>query len=438
MCISSDIDQISANFGRKYIQDDIIWLTTHQSVASDYDMKFDRHRVETPKPISAHHPLRVEEYILAVCHEIQAMHRTISQSDQVKLVIVDLDDTLWRGVIAEEGLGNPMLTEGWPIAFVEALTYLKKRGVLLAIASKNDETRIRELWSWIYGSRLELSDFASVKINWQPKTENIEAILKETNLLPRSAVFIDDNPVERANVAAAFPDMRVLGAEPYQFRRILLWAPETQVAYVTDESARRTEMIHAQVERENTRSRLSRDDFLETLGVSVRLYCVVGIQDVRFARAFELINKSNQFNTTGRRWTQDECAAALAEGTGFWAFEVSDRFTSYGIVGVAIVRAGCFEQFVMSCRVVGLGVEIAAIGAITETIAGPVTACFLKTDANHLCRDLFARCGFVAEGDAWSLPQGAAVPRLVHIHDIEIAPPPPMITRRASASPASQ
>ncbi len=426
-----DIDQISANFGRKYIQDDVIWLTTHQSVTSDYDVSFDRHRVETPTPISAHHPSRGEEYIIAVCHEIQAMHRTLTQADQVKLVIVDLDDTLWRGVVAEEGLGNPMLAEGWPVAFVEALTYLKKRGVLLAIASKNDETRIRELWPWIYGARLELSDFASVKINWLPKTENIETILKETNLLPRSVVFIDDNPVERANVAAAFPDMRVLGAEPYQFRRILLWAPETQVAYVTDESARRTEMIQAQVERENTRSRLSRDAFLETLDVSVRLYRIAGLQDPRFARAFELVNKSNQFNTTGRRWTQDECAAAFDEGACFWAFEVTDRFTSYGIVGVAILRAGCFEQFVMSCRVVGLGVEVAAVGAIAGTIAGPITAGFLKTDANHLCRDLFARCGFVADGDAWSLPPGAEVPRLAHIRDIAIAPP--NIAGRAAA-----
>ena len=416
-----DIDQISANFGRKYFQDDVVSLTTHQSVTSTYESSFDSHRLEPPKLINEHHILRVEEYVLAVCHEIQALHRTVSQSDQVKLVIVDLDDTLWRGVVAEEGLGNPMLTEGWPIAFVEALAYLKKRGVLLAIASKNDETRIRELWPHIYGSRLELSDFASVKINWQPKSENIAAILKEMNLLSRSVVFIDDNPVERAAVLNAFPDIRVLGSEPYQFRRVLLWAPETQVAYITDESSRRTEMIQAQVERETTQGRLTRAEFLDTLGVRMRLFPVGTLNDQRFARALELINKSNQFNTTGRRWTQDECAAAFAAGTQFWAFEVEDRFTHYGIVGVAIKTGNRLDQFVMSCRVVGLEVEIAAIGAIVATASAPATAAYVATDANHLCRDLYARCGFIEMDGGWIQPDGAGIPRPAHINELTVS-----------------
>jgi len=128
------------------------------------------------------------------------MLRTLRQIDQVKLVIVDLDDTLWRGVIAEEGIDRPMVTEGWPAGLVEALVTLKKRGVLLAIASKNDEDRIRSFWPHLYGGRLELADFASVKINWQSKAENIAQILKETNLLPRNVVFLDDNPVERARL----------------------------------------------------------------------------------------------------------------------------------------------------------------------------------------------------------------------------------------------
>lgn len=421
-----DIDQISANFGRKYIQDDLYTIITHHSTASDYDHKFDGNRLEVPQPMSRHYVLRVQEYLIAVCQELRAMYRTVRQADQVKLVIVDLDDTLWRGVIAEEGIDRQMLTEGWPLGVAEALAYLRKRGVLLAIASRNDEARIRTLWPRVYGSRLELSDFEVVKMNWEPKAANIEAILADVNLLPRNVVFIDDNPVERAAVAAAFPDMRVLSASPYAWRRILLWSPETQVAHVTEESARRTEMIKAQVARESARSRLGRDEFLASLDIRIRLLPIGDLAAQGFARALELINKSNQFNTTGRRWTQPECQAAFNTGTVFWAFEVDDRFTSYGLVGVAILTAGVIEQFVMSCRVVGLDVEIAVISSITAALPPPVRARIVPTDANFLCRDLFERCGFSNAGDHWFLPDAAKVPCPPHIRAIDTLAPVPL------------
>src|SRR5205085_3701358 len=160
---------------------------------------------------------------------------------------VDLDDTLWRGVAAEQAEQTELYglpREGWPLGFIEALMFLKQRGVLLGIVSKNDEARVRAIWQRIYGDLIQMEDFAVRKINWQPKADNIEAILDEVNLLPKSVVFIDDNPVERAAVTAAFPEMRVLGANPYLWRRILLWAPETQVAALTTASATRTEMVH--------------------------------------------------------------------------------------------------------------------------------------------------------------------------------------------------
>ena len=178
------------------------------------------------------------------------MLRTIRQTDMVKLVLVDLDDTLWRGVAAEAAEVSSTASEGWPLGFAEALMFLKSRGVLLGIVSKNDEDRVREIWRRIYGTRIRLEDFAAVKINWRPKAENIEEILAEVNLLPNSVVFIDDNPVERAAVKAAFPEIRVLGPNPYLWRRILLWSPETQVATITSESAARTEMVQKQVQRE--------------------------------------------------------------------------------------------------------------------------------------------------------------------------------------------
>ena len=124
------------------------------------------------------------------------------------------------------------------MGIIEALTMLKRRGILLAIVSKNDEATIRGLWDEIIGKRLPLSEFAVVQINWEPKAQNVEAVLRATSLLARNALFIDDNPVERESVEAAHPEIRTLGADLYAIRRTLMWAPELQVAVITRESAR--------------------------------------------------------------------------------------------------------------------------------------------------------------------------------------------------------
>ena len=306
------------------------------------------------------------------------------------------------------------------MGFAEALAFLKRRGMLLAIVSKNDETRIRELWPYIYGSRLELDDFASVKINWEPKADNVATVLQEVNLLPMSAVFIDDNSAERDDVKSTFPDIRVLGASPYEFRRTLLWASETQVAAITEESGRRTQMVQAQAERETSRSRLTRAEFLDTLQIHARLFGIDDLKDPRFARAFELINKSNQFNTTGHRWTQSECQEAFARGVTFWGFEVDDRFTQYGLVGVAITDGHHIAQFVMSCRVMGLDVELAVIAALLENMDGQVTASTQETDANLPCRDLYRRCGFVEASDGWRTLSDGTLKRPAHVRAIKL------------------
>src|SRR5262249_7391214 len=124
----------------------------------------------------------------SVWAEVVAMYRTMRQADAVKLVVVDLDDTLWAGVSGELETVGPEMIEGWYIGLAEALAYLKKRGLLLAIVSKNDDERIVSRWDQIFRGRLKLSDFAVRQINWQPKVANMETILTGVNLLPRNVV----------------------------------------------------------------------------------------------------------------------------------------------------------------------------------------------------------------------------------------------------------
>ena len=435
-----DQDQVAATMGRRYVQDDAVWVTSHNSILGDGDFEPDGERLDGPQRASEVYGLAALDFIQASWSEIRAMHRTILQIDQVKLVIVDLDDTLWRGVAAEQTERSESATEGWPIGVVEALSHLRRRGVLLALVSKNDEARVAEIWKQHYPGRLGFDDFAVRKINWRPKPENIEELLGQVNLLPHNVVFIDDNPVERAAVAQAFPDIRTFGPNPLLWRRILLWSAETQVATITAESAARTEMIQAQVVREEQRQRLSRDDFLASLGVKLRLFEIGAVDHRAFPRAIELINKTNQFNTTGRRWTESECRLAFDKGDRFVAFEVEDRFTAYGIVGILVVEEAHIAQFVMSCRVAGLDVEVAAVAELLrlwrEAGVAAVRASLVETPLNLLCRDLYERCGFAETGGEWrreALPPLAPPPHVVIVSSLPApkAPPGPDVARGA-------
>jgi FkbH-like protein len=407
-----DIDGIASGFGKRFIQDDLINASTHGAFLSDWDEERDTERIEPPKGITEYFDIRVDGFRDAVWAELLALYRTVRQLDQVKLVIVDLDDTLWRGVIAEQSDLDDDSIEGWPMGVIEALSFLKKRGILLGIISKNDESKVEGLWSAIFRGRLDLSDFVVRKINWQPKIDNLEEILHEVNLLSRNVVFIDDNPVERAAIQAAFPDVRVLGAELYQIRRILMWSPETQVPFVSAESARRTEMVHGQVEREKERKKVPRNEFLRDLKIRVRLFDITAVDDDRFPRCLELVNKTNQFNTSGQRRTSESCGTLFRSAGSFLAFEVSDRYTRYGIVGVIVLKRDSdgthIEQFVMSCRVFGLDVEMAVLKAVVqrEKTGRQVTAFLAKLSNNQPCWDVYQRVGLVeGAGDGlWVVP----------------------------------
>lgn len=403
-----DVDSICATLGRRYIQDDVLQLTNHGALINDWDHQFDQKRLVPPAPIREILKDDVDNFTCALWSEADAIHRTVRQIDQVKIAIFDLDDTLWRGVLAEDGVGSPYLTEGWPMGVVEAVMTLKRRGVLLAIVSKNTEEVITNSWNHIFRGLLSLDDFAIRKINWNSKAENIAEILEVTNLLPKSAVFIDDNPVERAVVETAFPEIRTLGADVYNVSRTLLWAPETQVAVVTSESSNRTEMMQGQVVRETQRKRLSREEFLASLDLEIASSRITNTDHPNYERALELINKTNQFNTTGTRWTHEEMTQLLGRGGYMKTYTVTDRFTPYGLVAVGLVEGNDILQFVMSCRVVGLDVELSAMADLCAAIASETgnhaRGVQIETPNNLLSRDLFRRAGFNEEELATTLP----------------------------------
>jgi FkbH-like protein len=232
-------------------------------------------------------------------------------------------------------------------------------------------------------------------------------------------VFVDDNPVEREQIRAAYPGVRTMGANPFNTRRILLAAPETQIRSLTRESADRDAMMRKQMERETARSAMTREEFLTGLNARVSMGRFVDASDPRFARAFELLNKTNQFNTDGKRWTLQEINAFFADQGQLVTFSVVDKFTEYGLVGVILLQPMKITQFVMSCRVLGLEVEIGALNFLTRTIRGggdlgPITASIVETAANMPCRDVYRKAGFTDRGSgryAYESPAMAEIPK---------------------------
>ena len=413
-----DVDQISATVGKKYCQDDMVWSFTHGTTLSDGDHDHDLNRIEPPVSMQQHYTARWLEFIEALLHEIFAMHRTLKQRDAVKLVAVDLDDTLWRGVAAEGTLG---VLEGWPMGFMETLLILKKRGVLLAIVSKNDESFIRSNWDRIVQGQIALEDFAVHKINFRTKAENLAEILREVNLRPQNAVLVDDNPVERAAVQTRLPGVRVLGSQLYYLKRILLWSAETQSPAITAESTRKTEMVHGQLQRESARKMLSQEEFLQTLELRVSVSVLRHTRDVRLSRALELFNKTNQFNTTGERYTLEQFHQFFTAGRELYVIEAQDRFTQYGLIGAAWLDGNCLSHMVRSCRALGLGIEDALLAGIATRLgrqnASRMVGILRATEANTACRTFYSRNGFAQlAGDPLLWSRALSTPPAVPPH----------------------
>jgi FkbH-like protein len=420
-----DVDQVSASIGKKACQDDMVWSFTHGTTLSDGDHDHDLNRIEPPVSMQHHYVARWLEFYEALLHEVFAMYRTTLQLDLVKLVVVDLDDTLWRGVAAEGTLG---VAEGWPMGFMETLLYLKKRGIILAIVSKNDEQFITANWHRIVGGQIQLEDFAIRKINFLSKVENLTNLLREVNLRPQNVVMVDDHPVERAAIREQLPGVRVLGSQLYYLKRVLLWSPETQTSVITAESARKTALVQAQLQRETERQALSPEAFLQTLKLRVSLWRIRDTKDLNLNRALELFNKTNQFNTTGARYTLEQCHEWLTAGRQLHVIEAEDRFTQYGLIGAAWVNQNCIEHWVMSCRALGLGMEEAFLAALARQLAAHAQTDFfgrlVPTAANLACRQIFSRNGFIqvlGRPDLWSRSLAHPLPFPSHL---DLIPPP--------------
>ena len=401
-----DVDTLTAFHGKKFFQEDLLHLFSHGAYWPG-NLK-DESRIEHAPPLHEHYMVAGEMFRNALWMEIIGAFRVANPVQPVKLIVVDLDDTLWQGTLENMESMDFSMVEGWPTGLLEALSYFRDRGGMLAIVSRNHRHLVEQAWSQLYGSRFPLQNFVAVKCGFGLKSDMMLEILQETGLTPKSVLFIDDHPVQRAEIKTAFPEIRVLHGFHYYWRKIVLLAPETQVAHVSRESLNRSELVKNRIQlQQDLRSSLSRDEFLQGLGIEVELRQLEGSDDALFERSFELLNKTNQFNSTGRRWSRAEFTAFAAEHRVL-CMSVQDRYVAHGMVGLVLMRRNCIEQFVMSCRVIGLDIERGILDVllrhcIEHWSMHSVTAHYQDNGVNAMCSELLSACGFAPDpwGDGW-------------------------------------
>jgi FkbH-like protein len=384
-----DYDGLVARRGRDAWHDRRKWLTARM-------------------PIAANEQLHLAEEWVRMLHPLTGR--------VCKAVAVDLDNTLWGGVIGEDGIDGIDLDGEYPGAAYRdvqrALLDLHRRGIMLAVCSKNNVAEALEALERHPGMLLRPEHFSALRISWRDKAQGLAEIAEELSIGLDALAFVDDNPVEREFVRQARPEVSIveLPEDPLRFADAIRRAPVFQRTKLTDEDLNRGRYYAEERQRRTVQqSADSVEDFLRSLELKVE---VAPVTLATLPRAAQLTQKTNQFNLTTRRYTEDEVAALAAGGdTRVVTVRSADRFGDNGIVGVAILRLGGdsaeVDSLLLSCRVIGRAIETALLSTLVddarEAGARRLLGRFIPTEKNVPAREFYAAHGFRDEGDVWVL-----------------------------------
>jgi FkbH-like protein len=351
-----------------------------------------------------------------------------------KCLVLDLDNTIWGGVVGDDGVHGLVLGQGSAqgeahLALQRYARQLRERGIILAVCSKNERAIAEEAFKTHPEMLLKLSDIAAFYANWADKAENLRAIAAQLNIGIDSLVFVDDNPAERERIRGALPQVAVpeLPEDVAGYVRAVADAGYFEAAGFTDEDRARGEQYAANNEREVLKgSTQSIEEFRRSLGMTMSFGPVTPVD---LARVGQLINKTNQFNVTMRRYSQQEIESILQD-TGNLAlqFRLGDRFGDNGLISAVILRpAGgpnlALETWVMSCRVFGREVEFEIMNAAVDAARArgfeAIDATYVPTPKNGLIRELLPKLGFAEASDddasRWTLDLRRYIRQTTHI-----------------------
>lgn len=347
---------------------------------------------------------------------------------QKKCLVLDLDNTLWGGILGEDGLENIRLgptPEGRPfLEFQKHLLHLFNRGVILALNSKNNIDEVFDVFKRHPYMVLRENHFASMKVNWNDKVSNMQAIAEELNIGVESLVFIDDDETNREMIKKILPTVSVvdLPPDPALYVYTLHKINDFNTLQWTEEDRERGEMYVAQRRREELKKTITGvADFFKSL--NLRMY-ISNTDRKTLPRVAQLIQKTNQFNLTTKRYLEEQVAKFLqSKNFAVRQIRVEDKFGDYGLTGVAIIQKEptkwVIDSFLLSCRVLGKNLEKAFMTKILEEAKGEgvkeVIGEFVSTPKNAPAKSFYQDCGFrplkkTDRGSQWSFNLVRSVP----------------------------
>jgi FkbH-like protein len=334
-----------------------------------------------------------------------------------KCLVLDLDNTLWAGVLGEEGPEGIEVGPGGAVAeafldFQRTIAMFKGRGIMLAINSKNNEEDVREAFRLRTEMPLKLEDFSAVRINWENKHENLLAIAEELSIGVDSLVFVDDNPVECTLIEEMLPGVRVvrLPTDPADYAKALLDLMEFEKLSITAEDRAKTRQYQEQRQRAEHRAAVGDlNAYLASLQTEIRIRPP---SEANRARVHQLFSKTNQFNVTTKRYSPADIDRFMSdERFVLRTIDATDRFGPLGIIGVYLIDLSqglpYVDSFLMSCRAIGRGIETAVMNTIKEELLlnrryEALLADFVPTKKNAPARSFYESQGFarVAEDES--------------------------------------
>lgn len=346
-------------------------------------------------------PSLAEEFQHFILNEITLIERT-----RKKCLILDLDNTLWGGILGEDGIANLQISGSYPGScfhdFQRMILELKNQGVLLGICSKNNYDDVAECFKERDDLVLSLDDFVSKKINWLEKRQNIKELAKELNIGLDSIVFVDDNPIERENVKT-LGEVTVLDFPKSPHLMVEYFAREFYKNFgtylLTDDDINKNTYYKNRAKSNELRNKsVGEDDFIKKLNIKITYAMMNENNSDRIA---QLINKANQFNLTTRRYKKTELVNMT--NTMIIAIRVTDKFGDLGITGVAIIRKrdkkeAIVDTFLMSCRILGRKIEQEFLKIVLNELwsAGikKVIGEYIETKKNKQAESFYSDNGF--------------------------------------------
>lgn len=343
-----------------------------------------------------------------------------------KCIVLDLDNTLWGGIVGEDGPGGIKLGPTPPgsyfLAFQQALLDLHNQGVLLAVNSKNNFNDALEVIRTHPNMILKEHHFGAMRINWDDKVKNLCDLAKELNIGLDSMVFLDDDRTNRLLVRAILAEVETpdLPENPVGYVKFLHSLPYFKVAAITDEDKMRGSFyVTERLRKEHEKKFVSREDFLKSLETEVHCF----VDDISsLSRLAQLTGKTNQFNTNKRPMSEDEIGQYAADPKyAVFHADASDCFGSHGIIAFALVNKGdqewTIESLLLSCRVLGRGIEEAFLESVRSLAARygakQLNVDFKPTDTNQPARDFIER-----HFNRYTLPvsKGDFMPGWIRLH----------------------